>query len=96
MRWVLSYKFTAVDAENGFHLYAHWTKGITVHFDGNGYKGTLKDKTVTPDKVYLQPALSERATTTPPTRHWTAGTSRTPTAPSVRPSPRTPCSAATR
>ncbi len=34
------------------HLYAHWTKGITVHFDGNGYKNTLKDKTVTPDKVY--------------------------------------------
>ena len=47
-----SYKFTAVDAENGFHLYAHWTKGITVHFDGNGYKNTLKDKTVTPDKVF--------------------------------------------
>ena len=54
-----SYKFTAVDAENGFHLYAHWTKGITVHFDGNGYKGTLKDKTVTPDKVFSSlPSLS--------------------------------------
>ena len=54
-----SYKFTAVDAENGFHLYAHWTKGITVHFDGNGYKGTLKDKTVTPDKVFSNlPSLS--------------------------------------
>ena len=54
-----SYKFTAEDAENGFHLYAHWTKGITVHFDGNGYKGTLKDKTVTPDKVFSNlPSLS--------------------------------------
>ena len=54
-----SYKFTAEDAENGFHLYAHWTKGITVHFDGNGYKGTLKDKTVTPDKVFSSlPSLS--------------------------------------
>ena len=54
-----SYKFTAVDAENGFHLYAHWTKGITVHFDGNGYKNTLKDKTVKPDKVFSSlPSLS--------------------------------------
>ena len=54
-----SYKFTAVDAENGFHLYAHWTKGITVHFDGNGYQNTLKDKTVTPDKVFSSlPSLS--------------------------------------
>ena len=54
-----SYKFTAEDAENGFHLYAHWTKGITVHFDGNGYKNTLKDKTVTPDKVFSSlPSLS--------------------------------------
>ena len=54
-----SYKFTAEDAENGFHLYAHWTKGITVHFDGNGYQGTLKDKTVTPDKVFSSlPSLS--------------------------------------
>ncbi len=33
-------------------LYAHWLKGITVHFDGNGYKGTIKDKTVLVDKVY--------------------------------------------
>lgn len=33
-------------------MYAHWVKGIIVHFDGNGYKGTLADKTVTPDKVY--------------------------------------------
>lgn len=48
------YKFTAEDAEKGITLYAHWTKGITVHFDGNGYKNTnsLKDKTVTPDKVF--------------------------------------------
>lgn len=48
----LSYKLTAADAENGFVMYAQWTKGITVHFDGNGYKGTIADKTVTPDKVY--------------------------------------------
>ena len=27
-------------------LYAHWQEGITVHFDGNGYKGTISDKTV--------------------------------------------------
>ena len=33
-------------------LYAHWVKGITVHFDGNGYKGTIKDKTVLADKVF--------------------------------------------
>ena len=33
-------------------LYAHWLKGITVHFDGNGYKGTIKDKTVLTDKVF--------------------------------------------
>ena len=56
----LSYKLTAEDAENGFHMYAHWTKGITVHFDGSGYRGTLKDQTVTPDKVYSKlPYLSE-------------------------------------
>lgn len=48
----LSYKLTAADAENGFVMYAHWTKGITVHFDGNGYKNTIADKTVTPDRVY--------------------------------------------
>ena len=46
------YSFTPQDAENGVHMYAHWTKGITVHFDGNGYKSTLADKVVTPDKVY--------------------------------------------
>lgn len=33
-------------------LYAHWLKGITVHFDGNGYKSAIRDKTVTVDKVY--------------------------------------------
>jgi len=56
----LSYKFTAEDAENGFHMYAHWTKGITVHFDGSGYKQSLADKTVTPDKVYSRlPNLSK-------------------------------------
>ena len=56
----LSYKLTAEDAENGFHMYAHWTKGITVHFDGNGYKQSLADKTVTPDKVYSSlPYLSK-------------------------------------
>lgn len=47
-----TYKFMAADAEDGFDMYAHWVKGIIVHFDGNGYKGTLADKTVTPDKVY--------------------------------------------
>ena len=46
------YKFTADDAQNGVTLYAHWEKGITVHFDGNGYKNTINDKTVTHDKVY--------------------------------------------
>ena len=46
------YKFTADDARNGVTLYAHWEKGITVHFDGNGYKDTINDKTVTHDKVY--------------------------------------------
>ena len=47
-----SYKFTAADAENGFTMFAQWTKGITVHFDGNGYKDTLADKTVKPESVY--------------------------------------------
>lgn len=46
------YKFTAEDAGNDKTLYAHWTKGITVHFDGNGYRSTFNDKTVTPDKVF--------------------------------------------
>ena len=46
------YKFTADDAQNGVTLYAHWKKGITVHFDGNGYTDTINDKTVTHDKVY--------------------------------------------
>ena len=43
-----SYNFTAEDAENGKTLYAHWTKGITVHFDGNGYTKDIADKTVKP------------------------------------------------
>ena len=46
------YKFTAKDAEEGVTLYAHWTKGITVHFDGNGYESTIADKTVKPDEVF--------------------------------------------
>ena len=46
------YKFTADDAKNGKTLYAHWTKGITVHFDGNGYESTIEDKTVKPDEVF--------------------------------------------
>ncbi len=47
----LTYKFT--EADNGsFTMYAHWEKGVTVHFAGNGYKSAIKDKTVTPDKVY--------------------------------------------
>ena len=54
-----SYKFTADDAKNGVTLYAHWTKGITVHFDGNGYKSTIADKTVKPDEVFSKlPYLS--------------------------------------
>lgn len=53
------YKFTAKDAENDKTLYAHWTKGITVHFDGNGYKSTIADKTVKPDEVFSKlPYLS--------------------------------------
>lgn len=47
-----SYNFTAEDAKNGKTLYAHWTKGITVHFDGNGYESTIADKTVKPDEVF--------------------------------------------
>lgn len=46
------YKFTAKDAEENVTLYAHWTKGITVHFDGNGYESTIADKTVKPDEVF--------------------------------------------
>ena len=54
-------KFTAEDAENGFTMYAHWEKGITVHFDGNGYTQTINDKTVVPGKVYTNlPYLAER------------------------------------
>lgn len=46
-----SYKFTEAD-DGSFTMYAHWKKGITVHFVGNGYKTSINDKTVTPDKVY--------------------------------------------
>ena len=46
-----SYKFTEAD-DSSFTMYAHWEKGITVHFVGNGYKTNINDKTVTPDKVY--------------------------------------------
>lgn len=46
-----SYKFTAEDAGKNVTLYAHWTKGITVHFDGNGYTKDIADKTVKPDQV---------------------------------------------
>lgn len=46
-----SYKFTEAD-DDSFTMYAHWEKGITVHFVGNGYKTSINDKTVTPDKVY--------------------------------------------
>ena len=57
-----SYKFTAEDAKNGKTLYAHWTKGITVHFDGNGYKSPIADKTVKPDKVFSNlPFLSSHS-----------------------------------
>lgn len=44
-----SYKFTDTTPMT---LYAHWEKGITVHFDGNGYKITIADKTVQVDKVF--------------------------------------------
>lgn len=44
--------FTAADAENGKTMYAHWEKGIIVHFDGNGYKGTINEKTVAYDEVF--------------------------------------------
>ena len=41
-------------------LYAHWQEGITVHFDGNGYKGKISDKTVRKDAVGKNlPYLSE-------------------------------------
>lgn len=46
-----SYRFTEAD-DGSFTMYAHWEKGITVHFVGNGYKTSINDKTVTPDKVY--------------------------------------------
>ena len=57
-----SYNFTAEDAKNGKTLYAHWTKGITVHFDGNGYERTIADKTVKPDEVFSKlPSLSSHS-----------------------------------
>ena len=43
------YKFTDTTP---LTLYAHWVKGIIVHYEGNGYKRTIDDKTVLPDKVY--------------------------------------------
>lgn len=43
------YKFTDTTP---LTLYAHWVKGIIVHYEGNGYKGTIKDKTVLVDKVF--------------------------------------------
>lgn len=46
-----SYMLTEEDDGN-FTMYAHWEKGITVHFEGNGYKTAIGDKTVAPDKVY--------------------------------------------
>jgi len=56
------YKFTAEDAEKDVTLYAHWTKGITVHFDGNGYERTIADKTVKPDEVFSKlPSLSSHS-----------------------------------
>ena len=56
------YKFTAEDAEKDVTLYAHWTKGITVHFDGNGYERTIADETVKPDEVFSKlPSLSSHS-----------------------------------
>ena len=53
------YGFTAEDAKNGTTMYAHWEKGIIVHFDGNGYNGTIYDKTLSYDKVFSSlPSLS--------------------------------------
>lgn len=49
----ISYSYKFMEADDGsFTMYAHWEKGITVHFVGNGYKTSINDKTVTPDKVY--------------------------------------------
>lgn len=47
----LTYKLTEED-DGRFTMYAHWEKGIIVHFVGNGYTSAIKDKLVTPDKVY--------------------------------------------
>ena len=54
------YKFTAEDAENGITLYAHWTKGITVHFDGNGYKNTNSLKDSHSRQGVQQPAIHQQ------------------------------------
>ena len=45
------YKFTDTTPMT---LYAHWVKGITVHFDGNGYKSTIYNnpRTVLVEEVY--------------------------------------------
>lgn len=54
----LTYKLTEED-NGSFTMYAHWEKGIIVHFMGNGYNSAIKDKLVTPDKVYSSlPSLS--------------------------------------
>lgn len=53
-----SYKFTDTTPMT---LYAHWEKGITVHFDGNGYKSTIYNnpRTVRVEEVYSNlPSLS--------------------------------------
>ena len=53
-----SYKFTDTTPMT---LYAHWVKGITVHFDGNGYKSTIYNnpRTVLVEEVYKNlPSLS--------------------------------------
>lgn len=55
----LTYKLTEAD-DGSFTMYAHWEKGIIVHFVGNGYTSAIKDKLVTPDKVYSSlPYLSK-------------------------------------
>ena len=52
-------------------LYAHWQEGITVHFDGNGYKGTISDKTVRKDAVGKNlPTCRSTATRQQGARRW--------------------------
>ena len=56
----VSYKFTDTTPMT---LYAHWVKGITVHFDGNGYNSTIYNnpRTVLVEEVYKNlPSLSSR------------------------------------